>query len=44
VRFWRVLHNELHNLYASPYIVKVIKSRRVRGVGHIVHMGEMTNS
>jgi hypothetical protein len=28
---WRRLHDEeLHNLYASPYIIRVIKSRRVR--------------
>jgi hypothetical protein len=28
---WRKLHNdELHNLYSSPNIVKVIKSRRMR--------------
>jgi hypothetical protein len=29
---WRKLHNdELHNLYSSPNIVRVIKSRRMRG-------------
>jgi hypothetical protein len=32
--------DELHNLYSSPNIVRVIKSRRVRSVGHVVHMGE----
>jgi hypothetical protein len=39
---WRRLHNEeLHNLYASPYIIGVIKSRRLRWVGHVARMGEM---
>jgi hypothetical protein len=38
---WRKLHNgELHNLYSSPNIVRVIKSRRVRWAGHVVRMGE----
>jgi hypothetical protein len=27
---WRRLHNEVHNLYASPHIIRVIKSRRAR--------------
>jgi hypothetical protein len=40
----RRLHNEeLHNLYASPNIIRVIKSRRLKMVGH-VHMGEMMNA
>jgi len=38
---WRRLHNEeLNNLYSSPNIVWVIKSRRMRWAGHVVHMGE----
>jgi hypothetical protein len=38
---WRKLHNnELHNLYFSPNIVRVIKSRRMRWVGHMARMGE----
>jgi hypothetical protein len=42
---WRRLHNEkLHNLYASPIIIKVIKSRTMRCVGHVVCMGEMRNA
>jgi len=37
----RRLHNEeLNDLYASPNIVRVIKSRRMRFAGHVVHMGE----
>jgi hypothetical protein len=38
---WRKLHNdELHNLYSSPNIVRVIKSRRMRWDGHVARMGE----
>jgi hypothetical protein len=38
---WRKLHNdELHNLYSSPNIVQVIKSRRLRWAGHVARMGE----
>jgi hypothetical protein len=38
---WRKLHNvELNDLYCSPNIVWVIKSRRMRWAGHVVHMGE----
>jgi hypothetical protein len=35
------LHNdELHNLYSSPNIVRVIKSRRMRRAGHVARVGE----
>jgi len=38
-RGWRRLHNEgLHNLHASPNIVRVIKSRRTGWVGHVAHV------
>ena len=39
-RKWRKLHNELDDLCFSPNIVWVIKSRRIRWVGHVMHMGE----
>jgi hypothetical protein len=39
---WRKLHNEeLHGLYSSPSIVRVIKARRMRWVGYVVRMGEV---
>jgi hypothetical protein len=35
------LHNdELHSLYSSPNIIRVIKSRRMRWAGHVARMGE----
>jgi 3-oxoacyl-ACP reductase-like protein len=38
---WRKLHNEeLHDLYSSPNIVRVIKSRRMRWAGNIARLGE----
>jgi hypothetical protein len=38
---WIKLHNgELHSLYSSPNIVRVIESRRMRWVGHVARMGE----
>jgi hypothetical protein len=38
---WRMLHNEgLHNLYLSTNIIKQIKSRRMRWVGHVSRMEE----
>jgi hypothetical protein len=37
---WRKLHNqELHNLYSSPNIIRMIKSRRMRWSGHVAQMG-----
>ena len=36
---WRKLHNEeLNDLYSSPSIVRVIKSRRMRWAGHVARM------
>jgi hypothetical protein len=37
---WRKLHNEeLHNLYYSPSIIRIIKSRRMRWAGHVTRLG-----
>jgi hypothetical protein len=37
---WRKLRNdEIHNLYSSPNIVRVIKSRKMRWAGHVACMG-----
>ena len=41
---WRRLHNEeLHSLYRSPNIVRVIKFRRLRWAGHLTRMEEGRN-
>jgi hypothetical protein len=41
---WRKLHDEeLHNLYSSPSIIRIIKSRRMRCAGHVARMGEKRN-
>jgi hypothetical protein len=42
---WRRLHNEeLHNLHASPYTIRIIKSRKMRWTEHVARMGEMRNA
>jgi hypothetical protein len=42
---WRKLHNEeLHNLYSSQSIIRMIKSRRMRWTGHVTRMGEKLNA
>jgi hypothetical protein len=42
---WRKLHNEeLHDLYPSPSIIRIIKARRMRWAGHVARMGEKRNA
>jgi hypothetical protein len=41
---WRRLHNgEIHNLHASPTIIRVIKSRKMKWTGYVARMWEMRN-
>jgi hypothetical protein len=41
----RTLHNEeLHDLYSSPSIIRIIKARRMRWVGHAARMGKKRNT
>jgi hypothetical protein len=42
---WRKLHTEkLRDLYSSPGIIRIIKSRRMRWAGHVARMGEKRNA
>jgi hypothetical protein len=42
---WRKLHNEeLYNLYSSPNIIRMIRSRRMKWAGHVARMGEKGNA
>jgi hypothetical protein len=42
---WRKLHDEdLHSLYSSPNIIRMIKSRRMRWVGQVARMEEKMNA
>jgi hypothetical protein len=42
---WRKLHNkELHDLYSSPSIIRIIKPRMMRWAGHVARMGEKRNA
>jgi hypothetical protein len=42
---WRELHNEeIHNLYSSPNIIRMIKPRRMRWARHVTRMGAKRNA
>jgi hypothetical protein len=42
---WRKLHNvELHSLYSSTSIIRMITSRRMKWTGHVARMGEKRNA
>jgi hypothetical protein len=42
---WIILHNEeLRDLYSSPSIIRIIKSRRMRWAGHVARMAEKINA
>jgi hypothetical protein len=42
---WRKLHNEeLHNLYSSPNIIRMIKSRKMRWAGHVARIDAKRNA
>jgi hypothetical protein len=41
---WKKLHNEeLHNLYSSPSIIRIFKSRRMKWAEHVTRMWEKRN-
>jgi hypothetical protein len=41
---WKKLHNEeLRDLYSSPSLIRIMKSRRMRWAGHVARMGEKRN-
>jgi hypothetical protein len=42
---WKKLHNEeLRDLYSSPRIIRIVKSRRMGWAGHVTRMGEKRNA
>jgi hypothetical protein len=42
-RWRKLLNEELHNLYSSPSIIRIIKPRRMRWTEHFARMGEKRN-
>jgi hypothetical protein len=41
---WRKLHEEFCELYSAPNIIRIIRSWRIMGVGHVALMGEKRNT
>jgi hypothetical protein len=42
---WRKLHNkELRDLYSSPSLIRIMRSRSMRWAGHIARMGKKMNA
>jgi hypothetical protein len=41
---WRKLHEELHKLYCSLSIIRMIKSRRIKWAGYVAQMGKERNA
>jgi hypothetical protein len=44
ISVWTGHNEELQNLYSSPNIIRMIKSRRMRRAGHVARMGEKKNA
>jgi hypothetical protein len=45
IRGWRILHNEgLHNLYSVSYLIRMIRSRKIRWARHTRRVREMKNT
>jgi hypothetical protein len=42
--FRKLYNEELHSVYSSPSIIRMIKSRRMRWAGHVARMGEKSSS
>jgi hypothetical protein len=40
---WIITYFRIYNLYSSPNIIRVKKSKRMRWARHVAHMGEMRN-
>jgi hypothetical protein len=40
---WRILHNEEFHNFSSPNIIRMVKSMRMRWVGHVASLGDVRN-